>query len=129
MSVQYGLDLPGWVGCDEFLEIEGLEVRCVFEPFFLPGLQGGRNHVFGFWTGGHKDAFVPVPVGYQRLVFGCSVTGEYNAVVLLQLSRESVRGQHDRRGVCESASCGVIEGRVYLHAAGVYHRDDEGGLP
>lgn len=35
-------------GGHEFLEIERFEVRSIFEPFFIPGLECGFEHRGGF---------------------------------------------------------------------------------
>lgn len=128
MSVQYGLDLPGWVGCDEFLKIEGVEVRCVFESFFLQCREGCRGHVPGLGLGGMENASVPVLLRYHALIFGGSVAGEDEAAVAVHLPGECLRSQHCGCSFGHDVPVRAVEGRVDFHAAGIDHGDDDGAF-
>ena len=60
VGMQHCLQFAGRVGCNEFLKIEWFEVRCVFEPFFLQGLESRGCHVLSIGVRGKDYALVAV---------------------------------------------------------------------
>lgn len=114
-------------GCDEFLEVERFEVGYVLEVAGAKGLEGRGEHRGCFRV---ALAEISVRMLYDVGAFTGAVSYEEDRA-LLQIFCEAVFVDYYRCGFCDlfhagtafSGSCTLPHCGIYLHPAGIDHRD------